>query len=540
MLAFGRLAPWFRARRSALFALALCALGYAYASPYFPALNNPNENVRVHMTAALVEHGTYRIDRIRARWGWTNDAACVDRDARGHLAPCNTPAPPAGMVRHFYSVKAPLGSVLAMPAYAALRYVRGDATTMADAVRACRIGGSILPVLALLWFVRRYFESDLGGEEVAVDTSFFALALGSVLFGYGLLFLSHSQSALVAFVAFARLSLAKKRGSIGWLDAALAGLFASSTTALEYPCLFITAALCVMALFCVRPLPRIVAFGLGALLPVILVMHFQKVAFGSPFRPGHLFVENPGFRVFHQQGFFGADGLHVDAATRLLVDPKLGLFTTTPFFVLAAIGAIMLLRDRARRLETVVAIACCVLLYGPVVLLSNWDGGWVIGPRYLVAIFPFVAWLAAHGVVTLRRAEASLVSIPLGLLLASLVVSGIESTYYPHLPPEIRAPLADLYFPLIRAGYAPANVGLSLGLPMARSMLPLAVLGVAIWIASARSLGLRAGAKALALALPIALVGIAPSLAVSDVPPPIEQAQRFIERTWDPPRDAAR
>ncbi len=49
-------------------------MAYLYAFPYQPTINNPNENVRFYMTAAIVEEGTYAIDTPRTRWGWVNDA----------------------------------------------------------------------------------------------------------------------------------------------------------------------------------------------------------------------------------------------------------------------------------------------------------------------------------------------------------------------------------------------------------------------------------------------------------------------------------
>jgi len=521
---------------STVLALAVCGLAYLYSAPYFPAINNPNENVRVQMTAAIVDFHTYRIDRIRERWGFTNDAACVDQGPTGARMPCVSPTPPQGMERHLYSVKAPLGSVLGVPAYAALRAIRGDGPiTQADAIRACRLGGTILPILALLFAVRRFFEADLGSSPLALETGFFALALGSVAFGYALLFVSHTTSAVFAFVAFARLALARRDRRIGFTDAAFAGFLTSGTTALEYPALFVSVALSIFALVAVRSVPKLAAFAAGALVPVLIVMHFQAVAFGSPFRPGHLFVENPGFRVFHQQGFFGADALHLDAAARLLVDPRLGAFTTTPFLLLAPIGALALFRDERRRTDARFALGILAALYVPVVFLSNWDGGWVIGPRYLVTVLPFAIWLAAHGARAVFAAGPTLAAIPLGLFAASLTVSGIASTYYPHLPPEVRAPLADVYGPLIRDGFAPANVGLALGLPMSYSMLPLAILGAAIIVRCGASAP-RRSVSILMTTLIVALVAISPQLAVSDRPEPVRAALAFIESHWSPPR----
>ena len=58
--------------------VALCVFAYLYVFPYQSSLNNPNENVRLYMTAALVEEGRYEIDALRERWGYVNDAAVHD------------------------------------------------------------------------------------------------------------------------------------------------------------------------------------------------------------------------------------------------------------------------------------------------------------------------------------------------------------------------------------------------------------------------------------------------------------------------------
>ena len=54
---------------------ALVVVAYVSVFPYSPAINSPNENVRVYMTRALVEHHELAINRIEAEWGWVNDKA---------------------------------------------------------------------------------------------------------------------------------------------------------------------------------------------------------------------------------------------------------------------------------------------------------------------------------------------------------------------------------------------------------------------------------------------------------------------------------
>ena len=53
----------------------LCCVAYLFASPYFERLNNPNENVRVWATRAVVMHHALQIDEVEREWGYVNDKA---------------------------------------------------------------------------------------------------------------------------------------------------------------------------------------------------------------------------------------------------------------------------------------------------------------------------------------------------------------------------------------------------------------------------------------------------------------------------------
>ena len=112
-------------------AVALFVGVWLYVFPYFASLSNPNENVRLYMTAALVDEGSYEISSIRQRWGWVNDAACV-QDVVGVLSPC-TGVMPQGGERRYYSVKAPLASFLAIPGYVVAKWVHGEELTLRTA-----------------------------------------------------------------------------------------------------------------------------------------------------------------------------------------------------------------------------------------------------------------------------------------------------------------------------------------------------------------------------------------------------------------------
>ena len=73
----------------------LCCVAYLVVSPYFERLNNPNENVRVWATRAVVTHHVLHIDEVEREWGYVNDKAKNEH--------------------HVYSGKAPGASFVGVP-----------------------------------------------------------------------------------------------------------------------------------------------------------------------------------------------------------------------------------------------------------------------------------------------------------------------------------------------------------------------------------------------------------------------------------------
>ncbi len=455
-------------------ALAICFAAYLYPFPYQPQVNNPNENVRFFMTAAIVDEGTYAIDGIRARWGWVNDAALYE----GHV----------------YSVKAPGTSFLGVPGYwvyrkiTALRDIPFDRTT---ALWVVRTTASIVPMLTFLFFFHRWL-GRWGAPAVMRDGVFLSVALGSLLYAYATMFVSHTTSAVTAFGAFMILERARRTRQISWRMAGLAGFLAASTTALEYPGFVATALLCIYALFCLRPWKTILPFAVGAAIPTASVLHFHYAAFGNPLTPGHHYLEHAAFRDLANEGFFGASEFSTEAAGGLLFHPAYGLFPMTPVLLLAAIGLPALLRKRATRLDAVFAFAIPLATFLLICFMNNWRGGWTVGPRYLAVSLPFLAWFALEGGKVLAAFLPRVTGmIAAGTFSAALIVSGSLAIYYPHVPEAFTRPLPQLVRTLVRHDFAPPNAGTwmanELGLEWwgTASMIPLFMLGLIalVWVA---------------------------------------------------------
>ncbi len=445
----------------------ILVLAYLYAFPYQDRTNNPNENVRFFMTAAIVDEHTFAIDHVREQWGWVNDAAIYGG--------------------HAYSVKAPGTSYLGVPGYWVYRQWcsrTGHAFDRTTALWASRFTGSILPTLWFLFAFHRWLARR-GGPPVVRDAIVLSLGVGSLLYAYGLIFVSHTLSAAAAFGAFMILERARREGEISGSRAIAAGFLAAGVTAFEYPGFVATALLCLYALFAIRRRAYLVNFGLGALVPTLSVMGFHLAAFGNAFTPGHRYLESEAFRAGMNDGFYGSGQWRWEAAGGLLFDLGYGLFPLTPILTLAFIGFPVLLGTKRTRLDAAFALLIPLATYGLICTMNNWRGGWTVGPRYLAVVYPFLGWAALEGGKVLARFSARATgALAVACLSVGLLASGAPSIYYPHLPEAITRPLPQLLRVLVRSDFAPYNAGSWLAslfghdLHGSISMLPIGLLGL--------------------------------------------------------------
>lgn len=453
------------ARRAVLFGI--LALAYVYVFPYQDRTNNPNENVRFFMTAAIVDDHTFAIDHVREQWGWVNDAAVYGG--------------------HAYSVKAPGTSYLGVPGYWLYRQWCNRSHHTFDRTEALwmtRFTGSILPTLWFLYAFHRWLARR-GGSPVVRDAIVLSMGIGSMLYAYGMLFVSHTMSAAAAFGAFMILERARREGQITGWRAISAGFLAAAVTAFEYPGFVATALLCVYALFAIRRRAYLVNFGLGALLPTLSVMGFHLAAFGNALTPGHRYLESEAFRAGMNDGFYGSGQWRWEAAGGLLFDLGYGLFPLTPILILAFFGFPKLLRNERTRIDAIFALLVPLATYGLICTMNNWRGGWTVGPRYLAVVYPFLGWAALEGARGLTRfSPRATAAFAVACLSVGLLASGGPSIYYPHLPEGITRPLPQLLRVLVHYDFAPYNAGSYFASMFGHdfhgslSMLPIGLLGL--------------------------------------------------------------
>ncbi len=439
--------------------LGAIAFAYLFPAPYFGRLNNPNENVRVYTTRAIVDYGTFAIEDVIDEWGYVNDKATFD----GHM----------------YSAKAPAASFMAIPgywAYSRVSHSLGHRPSQQELTLVCRLTTTV-PLLLVFLFAFARFSDRVMTDPAVRMLSVVAVALGSTMLTYGGMFLSHALTAGALFSVY-MLTYRQREAPTAILPALLIGFCVGLAPALEYPGAVGGA---FMGLYAIYRAPHRVRFMLwsaaGAALPIVLVLWVHYECFGSPFEFPHGHLEDPDQVLHHVDGFFGMDRISPTALHGSLFSPSNGLFWFAPWTMVPVVGLVFAIQFERLREPAFVTGGILLLYVLFVSMVHNWRGGWTAGPRYIVPVIPFLGWYLLVFLAELRRTGMgpALVIISFGLLTASLFTCGIAAAMFPHYPPGIDNPTFELSAFLLRRNYAPYTALAPLGITGAASLLPIGV-----------------------------------------------------------------
>lgn len=533
--------------------LAALALLLLWSFPYAGATRNANERPRLLQAASLVERGSWRIDGLGLDPG------------------PDTARAPSGAL---YPNKPPGTSVVAALGYAAAKLTepgkvsegagsgagRGGAgksagrggelsTETGPSLRSvtwwARLFGGIGPTLVLCGLLWRTLAPAFGARPAALAIGLYALATPAAAYAH--LLYGHQLAACLLWAGLLALVRAREQQRPGL--AALGGALAGAAVLVEYTAAFagLAAAGLVFALVRARAWATAGAAAAGAAVPAGLLLAYHAAVFGGPLKTGYHHSATAAFAEKHGEGLLGLVGPSWRGIEAHVLSPASGLCGWAPLWLPAAWalwkmarGTWMnghVLRARVELAAFAAVLLACVSL--------NFEGGWRVGPRYLVVVLPALAlgWaaLAARTLAGPPRGWPATLGLAAGAALMSwsLVVNGLAANLWPHFDlANVNQPVPEVLLPLWRAGFEPYTLAGLLGLQgLGIGWLALAAVIAGAVLATPRSLGRRGRAAVLVGTL----AGLGLVAATQGLPkhPRSTANLRYVERVWEPPRSGA-
>jgi hypothetical protein len=462
----------------------------------FPRWADPNQNSRLNMVFAVVEDGTFQIDRYVEN---TVDYAKVGE--------------------HYYSDKAPGTAFLGIPIYAGLKVfldspllegvmdrlanndafrstLRSDGTgILAEKVRFASAQVVLTFFLAAL---PSAFTGVLMFRVLGVLTS----RLWSrfiVVLGYGLLtpafayagaLYGHQLSAALLFAAFYIVFMRRDRLSAAALFS-VGGLMGVSVIT-EYPSILMVGILMLYILNIVRQEHDWGLAGWAALSGGVIAlawMTYNTAVFGGPLNLGY--SQSELWTDQHETGFMSLTLPYWEAAWGITFGAFRGLFILSPWLLLFFPGLCLWRQSKKYPLEYWVVLASVVGIFLFNASSIMWWGGFAVGPRYMLPMLPFMVLPVAFVIERWENKAWFRLILAFLLIWSFLATWGLTLADQAFPSDSIRNPLLEYALPNWLEGNIARNWGTIAGIPGLWSLVPLLVLlfllSALVWVTIRRS-----------------------------------------------------
>lgn len=469
--------------RSPAIVLFLLLIG-VYA--YFYQAGGWNQNSRFDLVRAVVEQGTFTIDRYQHNTG--------DDSVRNG---------------HYYCDKAPGASALCTPTYWLTYQLSGAPDPVSPEWLAWAAWLAIVLAIGVPSAIAATFLARLALRLGLSPPAAYGVALlaglGTMSLPYSTLLYGNQLAGSLMLIAFCLLVEIRQGVAATAKRMLIVGALLGYAAATEYPAVLIGGPIAIYGLSVAGW--RSARFSaIGGIIPIALLLAYHWALFGSPFAFPYDYSVWPTPRT----GWFMGIGVPQGAALKsILFGEYRGLFNTTPWLLAALPGAVALLRRH--RFEAAICIWATLAFLWLNSSIPPWDGGWAAGPRYLVPMLPFFSLLAAGVLGGIReqpgvsRRWTRLVAVILFVVLGLFSVANMfaATAVKPEISTGEKKPYAQMVWPKFSAGelaistqsidmidnppHAPRqawNLGMKLGLDGHASLVPLYVWvsGTLVWL----------------------------------------------------------
>lgn len=361
-----------------VFLLLLVAYGYF---SHYPGWNG---NSRLGLTMAIVKEGRLSIDTF-AREGGPYPTGDI-----------------ASYAGHFYTDKAIGSSLVAAAAYYPIHKIT-------------QISGHKFRVWVETWLITFLvigIPSAITGTLIFILAlylsksrirSFFvtlAIALGTMLFPFSVIFFGHTLAAFFLFSAFFliyQIRIKPPGENAGGFRLFLIGLLLGLALLTETPTALIILILVgyyFHVLHSRNMLKRFTAWLLpfvGGSISVILILAYNLKVYGEPFALGYAYLVDPYYREQMSKNIMGIGLPSLRVLFYETLHPAQGILWQSPVLLMTIVGGYQMWRKREHRAELLVAglvsVSYLVLMSG----YFEWWGGHSFAVRHLIPMLPFLS-----------------------------------------------------------------------------------------------------------------------------------------------------
>jgi len=413
---------------SMLFALVFVSYAYFFQGGGW------NQNSKICLIRSIIHHGSFTIDSCR------EDTPEMIFANTGDYAFYNG---------HYYSNKSPGHAFLSVPFFAISEYVFNyfypedrelQIRLSAYISMVCTtVLCSTLLCMLLFRFFLVYFHMEVS-KSLFLTLCF---GFGTLAFSYSTAFYTHLLSAFFLFLAFTLL-LNVRTGNAAHQKRSV--LFAGASIGMgvlgEPSVIFACAILFLYMLACRQLRPLIPYFILGGMPFAVIQISYNMACFGGPLSYSYQFA-NEIVMVKVNGRTFGIPSL--ETILNLLVLPYRGLFVSSPILFMAIPGFFIGIRSKEFTLEVIVATMIVLVFFAFLSSFYGWDGGSTVGPRDILAMFPFLFLVASF---SFRMFPKTFTAIGIISIIINLCITVVGND----IPSTIRNPLIDVIFRNIMRG----------------------------------------------------------------------------------------
>lgn len=491
-----------RVNQIAIFVIAL--LCYIY---FFPRWADWNQNSRLNQVLAMVDDGVLYIDAYADN---TGDYAIYNGRRYSDKAP-GTAFIGIPIYLAFKAVSQPLLGPLVNRLETSSAFedtlreqgsgMRADKITYSIVLYFVTIFAVSLPSAALVTALYMMLGAFTPSHFVRMSVAF-AYALGTIAFSYSGLFIGHQLASAALFAAFYLLFRMRNRrqggGSRSYaMTLVVVGFLLAFGVISDYPTVVIAACVFFYAVYVTKPRLKLSWIVIGALPPAVAAMVYNYAIFGTvlpvAYKYSALFPEH------FTGGIMGFSIPSLEAVWGMTFSPYRGLFLLSPVLLLSLVGFWVWWRNGSHRAEWLVSFASVALLFLSISSSPTWAGGFSVGPRYLIAMLPFMMIPIAVWLDSFEASPAKPIARLAFLILALISVAMVwaQTIGGQQFPGYEQNPLVEYTMPKLLSGDIARNVAMVIGLSSWRSLLPLVLFALlltflsgVLWFSTKRQVNL--------------------------------------------------